>query len=289
MAIWKGAISFGLVNIPVSLVSAEESGEEIHFSLLDKKDHSPIGYNRINKRTGKQVSWGDIVKGYEYDRDNYVIITDQDLKRANVKATELIEIEDFVEEDEIPITYFEKPYYLEPTKSGRKSYALLREALQKSRRVGIAKIVIRTRQRLAAVMVEGEAIMLEIMRFPYEIRSPQRLNLPDKEEVKLNPREVEMAVELVERMSADFNPKKYHDTYHDDLLKTIQRKIRQGETEEIQTPAEEEEKQIRARGAVVDLMPLLMKSLEQKRKASSESSSKKKTRSRHRDQPVRHA
>jgi DNA end-binding protein Ku len=267
-AIWKGSITFGLVEIPVGLVAAEESND-LAFHQIDKRTFARIGTKRINKETGEEVAWEDIVRGYEYEPDEYVVLTDEELARANTKATQTIEIEDFVDQDEIDPVYFEKPYYLEPIKKGSKAYALLRETLIRTGKVGIARVVLRTRQRIAALLVREGVLVLELLRYSYELRDAKKMGIevPDAKSVKaeLNDRELKMAERLVEGMSAPWEPDKYKDSYRDDVLAMVQRKIKAGHTHVIEEPAEEDEERA-PRAEVVDLMPLLKKSVETRQK-----------------------
>jgi DNA end-binding protein Ku len=260
-AIWKGSISFGLVTIPVGLFSAE-TRDEISFRQLDKNNLAPIGYKKYNKQTGKEVETEDIVKGYEYEEDRYVLISDEDLKRANPEKTQTVEITDFVDLDDIDPAYFDKPYYLAPLKKNAKAYALLREALKRSRKVGIAKVVIRTREYLAAVIPQGDVLVLEILRYPHEIRGTDDLDVPaeDLEKLQVSDRELEMAQMLIDGMTGSWDPAKYHDSYRDDLMAMIQRRVESGNTEVIdETPVPD----IEPRTDVIDIMSLLKKSVEQ--------------------------
>jgi len=260
-AIWKGSISFGLVSIPVGLFSAE-TRDEISFRQLDKKNLSPIGYRKYNKATGNEVEAEDIVKGYEYESDRYVLVSDEDLKRANPEKTQTVDITDFVQLEEIDAEYYDKPYYLAPLKkNGAKAYALLREALKRSGKVGVAKVVIRSREYLSAVVPHGDVLVLEILRYPHEIRATDDLELPGDELEKLGvtDREIKMAEVLIEGMTAEFDPSKYHDSYRDDLMSLIHQRIESGQTEVLdETPAPEAEE---PRG-VIDIMALLKKSVE---------------------------
>lgn len=257
-AIWKGSISFGLVHIPISLYSAENSASDLSFSMLDKRDMVPIGYRRINKKTGKEVEWDNIVKGYEYSDDQYVVLGEEDFKRANVEATQTIDITDFVDAAEIPSFYFDKPYFLEPVKKGEKSYALLRETLKRTGKVGIASVVIHTRQHLAALIPYDKALVLNLMRFSEELRDPSDLKLPDANAATA--KEIEIAEQLVNSMASDWEPEKYRDTYHKDLLDLIERKVKAGETEVVS----EEAIPTPHKGAeVIDLMALLKRSVEE--------------------------
>src|SRR5215218_1387418 len=192
-ALWKGAISFGLVNIPVELYPAEEH-KEFKFSILDKRDLSPIGYKRYNKKSGKEVEWANIIKGYEYEKDQYVVLSDEDFRRANPKASHTIDIQAFVPANEIPIQYFETPYYLAPSDRGQKVYALLRETLAATGRIAVAQVVIRTKQHLAAVVPSGAALMLNTLRYVDELRPADDLELPGEglKSAGVKEREVEL-------------------------------------------------------------------------------------------------
>lgn len=257
-AIWKGSISFGLVHIPISLYSAQDSASDLDFSMLDKRDMAPIGYRRINKKTGKEVEWDNIVKGYEYADDQYVVLSEEDFKRANVEATQTIDITDFVDAAEIPSFYFDKPYFLEPVKKGEKSYALLRETLKRTGKVGIANVVIHTRQHLAALIPYDKALVLNLMRFREELRDPSDLKLPAANVASA--KEIEIAEQLVKSMAGAWDPKQYRDTYHDDLLQLIERKVKAGETEEV---AEAAVSASQKTAEVIDLMALLKRSVEE--------------------------
>ncbi|HEX9936765.1 MAG TPA: Ku protein [Longimicrobium sp.] len=261
-AIWKGSISFGLVSIPVGLFSAE-TRDEISFRQLDRKNLSPIGYRKYNKATGQEVESDDIVKGYEYDDERYVLISDEDLRRANPEKTQTVDITDFVDLDDIDPEYYDKPYYLAPLKKNNtKAYALLREALKRSGKVGIAKVVIRSREYLAAVIPHGKVLVLEILRYPHEIRGINDLDLPgdELEAQGVTDREVKMAEVLIEGMTTEWDPSRYHDTYRDDLMALINQKIESGQTEVLdETPVEEPEPDA---GKVVDIMALLKRSVE---------------------------
>lgn len=277
-SIWKGSISFGLLNIPVTLQKAQE-GNDLSFSLLDEKDLSPIKYKKVNAKSGLEVPWPRIVKGYEYDKGNYVIMKKDDFKAANPKATQTIDIEDFVSFDEIDLMFFEKPYYLVPQKNGIKGYFLLCEALKKTNKVAIAKIVIRTKMHLACIMAKGDYLILEMLRFAHEVLEVDEVDYLDKsDKPKVSAKEVKMAEELIEGMTGKWKPDQYMDTYNDDILRIINLKVKAGQGQEIdygELPKEEKGNT----GNVVDLMPLLRKSLEQrkKRKSVEAPSSKKKT------------
>lgn len=260
-AVWKGAIAFSLVHIPVTLYPATTSAE-LDFNLLDRRDFSTVGYQRINKRTGQPVPSQEIVKGYEYDDDQYVVLSQEDFRQANVKATQTVDIFGFAEAGRIPPYYYDTPYYLEPAKRGGKGYALLREVLKRKGRVALANVVIRTRQYLAAVVPVGPMLVLNTLRFGDEIRAMDEFDLPsdDLDAQGVSERELTMAERLVDDMAEAWRPEQYHDTYRDDLLKLIDRKVSAGETHLV---AELESKAASDTGAeVVDLMALLKRSLE---------------------------
>jgi len=261
--LWKGAISFGLVNIPVGLYSAENRNS-FDLDLLDKRTLTPVGFKRYNKETGKDVSWNEIVKGYEYEKRKYVVLTDEDFRRANVEATETVEIVKFVEASEIAPVYFETPYYLAPQKRGEKGYALLREILIQNQKVAIANVVIRTRQYVAALMPLGDVIVMTTLRYANEIRPADNLDVPSRnlKTLRITAKELEMGNRLVEGMSGKWNPKEFHDTYHEDLMALIEKRIKAGKTETIDES--EPKAKRRQEGRVIDLMALLKKSVAKK-------------------------
>jgi len=271
-AIWKGSISFGLVNIPVGLYSAE-TRDEIHFKLLDKKTMSPIHYKRVSEESGKEVAWEEHVRGYEYEKGKFVVLSDEDLKRAAPEATQTIDISDFVDLEDIDPLYFDKPYYLAPDKKGMKSYALLRETLRRTGKVGIAKVVIRTRQYLAAVVARGDVLTLELMRYAHELRDPSEVDVPRGKE-GVSDREIDMAERLVEGMISAWDPEKYKDTYRDDLMKMIEKRVEAGQLESSPEPAPKTKE---TRSNVVDLMALLKQSVEQGGKPAPKKAATKKT------------
>jgi DNA end-binding protein Ku len=217
-SIWTGAIGFGLVNIPVKLYSATETSS-LDLDMLDKKTLSNIKFKRVSEKTGKEVPWNEIVKGYRLPNDNYVILTDKDFEAASPKKNKVIEISDFVKEDEIDSVYYEAPYYLEPEKSGVRAYALLREALRSTGKAGVASFVMRNRESLAILRASDKVIILNRIRFAEEIRDPGNLNLPAKTEVK--PAELKMAVSLINQLTGKFDITSYKDTYSADLMKLI--------------------------------------------------------------------
>src|SRR2546421_1312000 len=265
--LWKGAISFGLVNVPVELYSAQKRSAEVDLTMLDRRDLAPVGYKRVNKATGKEVPWEDVVKGYEYQDDKYVVLSEEDFRRANPEASKTVDIVAFVEVAEIAPLYFETPYYLGPSKRGEKAYALLRDAMAKAGKAGIATVVIRTKQYLAALIPQDDALVLNTLRYSKELKKPEDLEIPEKlEGHKPTSKELDMALRLIEDMADEWKPEKYHNTYHEDLLKRIEEKVKAGQTEEITEPEKEEKA---AKGAeVIDLMSLLKKSVEGGKKAA---------------------
>jgi len=259
-AIWKGSITFGLVNIPVGLYTAEKR-EEVSFHLLDRRNMARIRYKKVNEANNKEVPWEDTVRGYEYEEGKYVVLTDEDLRRASPEKTQTVDIVDFVDLEEIDPRFFDKPYYLAPDKRGAKSYALLRETLRRTRKVGIAMVVIRTKQYLAAVTVHEDVIVLNILRYGHELRDWDNLDLPKGKE-GVSERELDMAERLVEGMVSEWDPDRYKDTYVDDMMAMIHRRVKAGQTKAGAEPAPEEEEKPPARGKVVDLMALLKQSVE---------------------------
>jgi DNA end-binding protein Ku len=270
-AIWKGSISFGLVNIPIALYPATRR-EELKFRLLRQSDLSPVNYKRVAEKDGKEVSWDQIVKGYEYEKGKYVVLKDEDFERVDLEATQTVDIKDFVDQEEIDPMFFYKPYYLEPQKGGDKAYALLRDALKDSNKVGIAKVVIKTRQYLAGVKPEDGALVLELMHFADELADPGKLHVPKKTEV--GKREMNMAKSLIDSMSSKWNPEKYKDDYREALMEVIEEKVEAGGKE-----IEEKPKKPPRPTKIIDLVSVLQKSLEQtggKKKATAKSRGKRK-------------
>jgi len=269
-AIWKGSISFGLVNIPIALYPATKR-EELKFRLLRKSDLSPVNYKRVAEKDGKEVPWNQIVKGYEYEKGKYVVLKDEDFERVDVEATQTVDIQDFVELNEIDPIFFYKPYYLEPQKGGDKAYVLLRDALKDSKKVGIAKVVIKTREYLAGVKPEDGALVLELMHFADELADISNLHIPKK--VEVGKREMDMAKSLIGSMSSKWNPEKYHDDYREALMEVIEEKVEAGGKE-----IEERPKKAPKPTKVIDLVSVLQKSLEEtgaKKKARGKSRAKK--------------
>ena len=269
-AIWKGSISFGLVNIPIALYPATRR-EELKFRLLRKTDLSPVNYKRVAEKDGKEVPWYQIVKGYEYEKGKYVVLQDEDFQRVDIEATQTVDIQDFVELDEIDPIFFYKPYYVEPQKGGDKAYALLRDALKDSKKVGVAKVVIKTREYLAGVKPEDGALVLELMHFADELAETSKLHVPKK--VEVGKREMTMAKSLIDSMSSKWNPEKYKDDYREALMEVIEEKVEAGGKE-----IEEKPRKAPKPTKVIDLVSVLQKSLEEtgaKRKAKGKSGAKK--------------
>ena len=254
-AIWNGSISFGLVNIPVSLHNASRV-EELKFRLLRQKDLSPVNYKRVAQADGKEVPWGEIVKGYEYEKDRFVVLKDEDFKRVDLEATDTIDIVDFVELSQVNPIYFYKPYYLEPRSGGTGAYHLLREVLADSNKAGIAKVIIRTRQHLAAVKANNGLLVLELMRFSDELVPAGGIKIPAGK--KPSSREISMAKTLVEQMTEDWDPERYTDDYKSALMQLIQKKIKSGGKA---VPAKDDEPK-RATN-IIDLAAVLQESLRQ--------------------------
>lgn len=262
-SMWKGAISFGLVHIPVEMYPAT-SDHALDLTMLDRRDFAPIGFKRYNKSTGKEVSWDDIVKGYEYKDGEYVVLSDEDLRRANPEKTGSIDILAFVNAEQVPLIYYEQPYYLAPGKGGDKVYALLRETLREVGKIGIANVVIRVKQHLAALVCVGDAIVLNTIRYPDEIRPTDELKIPaqDAKAARVTDKELQMAKALVEGMSEKWKPSQYHDSYREDLLALIKKKVEANQTKTLTEPEPEQEKP--AKSNVIDLVALLQASLGKK-------------------------
>ncbi|MGH9190757.1 MAG: Ku protein [Acidimicrobiales bacterium] len=250
--IWSGAISFGLVNVPVKLFSAV-SPKDVRFHQLDARSKSRVRQKRVSATTGDEVPFDEIVKGYELSPDTYVTITPSELDSLDPKATKSIDIEDFVDLDQIDPVYYERPYYLVPDKGGIKAYVLLREAMRETNKVGIARVVLRTKQYLAAVRPKGNALVLETMLFADEVVPPDELDLPDTDEVEVTPREEKMARQLIDSLTTDFEPSKYRDEYRERVLDLIEQKAA-GQEIVVHETADEAPK-------VVDLMAALEASL----------------------------
>jgi DNA end-binding protein Ku len=257
--IWKGAISFGLVHVPVQLYPATQS-EKVGFNLLDKRSIDPIGYRQINKRTGKEVTRDNIVRGFEYEKGQYVVLSDAEIRSANPESTQTVDILAFVDAPEISFLYLDTPYYLAPDRKGEKVYALLREALAASGKIGIANVVLHNKQHLAALIPVGRVLALNTLRWSNEVRSLDELKLPPEglKAAGVTPRELEMAKKLIDDMSDTWDPSSYHDTFRDDIMALVDRKVREGKTEEV---SEVEETAPRRSADILDLSDLLKRSL----------------------------
>jgi DNA end-binding protein Ku len=271
-AIWKGSISFGLVNIPIALYPATRR-EELKFRLLRATDHSPVNYKRVAQKDGKEVPWDQIVKGYEYEKGKFVVLNEKDFQRVDLEATQTVDIQDFVDIDDIDPMFFYKPYYLEPQKGGDKAYVLLRDALADGKKVGIAKVVIKTRQYLAGVKALKDALVLELMHFGEELVEVEKLNVP-----KANPgkKEMDMARALVNSMAAKWDPEKYHDDYREALMDVIEEKVESGGKDIDAKP-----KKAPTPTKVIDLVAVLQQSLNKAHGAKKSAKHSKRTTHRH--------
>jgi DNA end-binding protein Ku len=255
-AVWTGSLGFGLVQIPVRL-HARERANDLAFHQVDRRDHAPIGYERVNKDTGKPVEWSHIARAYEVQKGQMVIVDDEDFEKANVTASHMIEIQDFVDASAIAPAFFDRPYLVLPDKRGLKAYAVLRDVLREKALAAVGLVVLRTRQHLCAVIAEGDLLSLELLRFAHELRparevAPRGLEGPAS---KPSAKELALAEQLIERMVVEWDPKRYRDTYREDLLAAIRRKAEKGALEPQHVPAAE------PRGRPIDLASLLEKSV----------------------------
>ncbi len=256
-SIWSGAISFGLVTIPIKLYSGSQN-HSLDLDMLRQEDLCPISYKKVCRSDGSEVPYEDIVKGYKYKEGDYVILTKDDFEKANVEKSKTIDIMDFVKEDEVDTIFYEKPYYLEPDKQGEKPYALLREALKKSKKVGIASFVMRSREHIAVIKPYGNLILLNQLRYHDEIRDTGELNLPESKIVKS--KELDMAISLIDQSTSKFKPDEYSDTYIEDLKRIIEAKAK-GKKPKAKGKAPQPSN-------VIDMMDLLKKSIKQKKKSA---------------------
>jgi DNA end-binding protein Ku len=268
--IWKGAISFGLVNIPVGLYSAVSKADRIKFRMLRASDQSPIRYKRVAEVDEREVPWEEIAKGYEYERGRFVLLNDADFERVAIQSKQVVEIKQFVDLNQIDPMFFDEPYLMGPEKGGDRAYALLRDALAKSNKVGISKVVLRTREHLAAVKPAGRALILELMHFAEELANPESLNLPDAAPAA---KELDMALSLIDAMSEEWKPEQFQDEYAAALMKVIEEKIAAGgkELPATKTGAPPSTK-------VVDIVAMLQESLNQTRKTEHKDTKKKRVR-----------
>jgi len=259
--IWTGTISFGLLNIPIRLMTAERR-VDLHFRMLDSRDQTPVRYERVNAETGEEVPWKDVVKAFEYDKGNYVVMEKEDFKKAAPDSAESVDIEAFIDPTEIGPEYYEKPYYLVPTKKAEKGYVLLRETLNRSGLAGLARVVIRTREYLSLVLPRGDALVLILVRFPQELVPADEYDFPqeDPSSYRINDKELDMAKSLVESMVSKWDPKQYRDEFRLRLQKVIEARVHsKGGKVKVE---EEEEAAADTATNVVDFMSLLKKSID---------------------------
>lgn len=272
--IWTGTLSFGLLNVPVSLMSGERK-VDLHFRMLDSRDRKPIRFERVNADTGEEVPWKDIIKAYEYDKGNYVVVEQEDIRAAAPESHETVEVETFVDRDSIDPRYFEKPYVLVPGKKAEKGYVLLRRTLENTGKAGIARVVIRTREYLSAVLPQGDALLLLLMRYPQELVDPDDYKLPSGSAAsyRISDKEEKMATQLVASMSGQFKPDDYHDEFRARLQAIIRKRIKsKGATAKVEEPEREEEE---ATTNVVDFMALLQKSLDENKRTPAKKAARK--------------
>ncbi len=276
--IWTGTLSFGLLNVPVSLMSGERN-VDLHFRMLDSRDRKPIRFERVNADTGEEVPWKEIVKAYEYDKGSYVVLEEDDIRSAAPQSHEAVEVETFVDAATIDPRYYEKPYLLVPAKKAEKGYVLLRETLRSTGKVGIARVVVRTREYLCAVMPHGDALVLMILRYPQELVDPDEYKLPSGSlaEYRINSKETAMAEQLIASMSGEWKPDEYHDEFRERLHTLLKKRIKAkgGTTKVEEEPVPREDDATN----VVDFMSLLQKSLDAKKRtpAAKKTAAKKAT------------
>jgi DNA end-binding protein Ku len=273
--IWSGTLSFGLLNVPVSLMTGERS-VDLHFRMLDSRSNTPIRYERVNAETGEEVPWKEIVKAFEYAKGNYVVLEPEDIKSAAAEGREVVDVKAFVKADAIGPEYFEKPYYLVPGKKAEKGYVLLREVLERTGRIGIARVVIRTREYLSAVMPRGNALVLILLRYPQELVDAEDYRIPEgaASQYRISDKEIGMAEQLIESMSEEWNPKDYRDEFRDRLRKVIEKRM---QSKGVVTTDTEEEAEVPEDAAtnVVDFMSLLQKSLASNKRTPAKKSAAK--------------
>ena len=274
--IWSGTLSFGLLNIPVQLMSGEKR-TDLSFRMLDARDKSPIRYERINAETGEEVPWKDIVKAFEYDKGSYVVLEQEDIRSAAPESHDAVEVEAFVDAAEIGPQYFEKPYVLVPAKKAEKGYVLLRETLRKTGKIGVARVVIRTREHLCAVLPQGDALLLVMMRYPQELVAVDDYALPAGKtgDYRVNAKELQMAEQLIASMEGSWTPGDYRDEFRARLHQVIEKRVKsKGGT--VRKPAEDESLHEDATTNVVDFMSLLQKSIDAKHRTPAKTKSAKK-------------
>jgi len=255
--LWKGAISFGLVHIPITLHSATAENR-MKFNLLDKRTMNPVGNKQVNKATGEAMTKEEVVKGFEYEKDQYVVLSPEEIKAALPKSTQTIDIEAFIDGSQIPTTYYNKPYYVAPASKGQKPYKLLMETMRRTGKVGLARVVISTRQHLAALMPGEEGLVLELLRWEDEVRDTAGLPLPDSD-TKVSEKELKMAEQLVNELEDEWKPEAFHDEFREKLEQVVEAKVKAGEGEHIMKPLEGEE--VKTSADIIDLTELLKRSL----------------------------
>jgi DNA end-binding protein Ku len=275
--IWSGTLSFGLLNVPVSLMTGERS-VDLHFRMLDNRSNTPIRYERVNAETGEEVPWKEIVKAFEYAKGNYVVLEPEDIKSAAAEGREVVDVKAFVEADSIGPEYFEKPYYLVPGKKAEKGYVLLREVLKRTGRIGIARVVIRTREYLSAVMPRGNALVLILLRYPQELVDADDYKIPEgaASQYRISPKEIQMAEQLIESMSDEWKPADYRDEFRDRLRKVIEKRMKSKGVVTTE-PEDEEAMPENATTNVVDFMSLLQKSLASNKRTPAKKAAAKST------------
>ena len=277
--LWNGAISFGLLNIPVQLVPGERS-MDLHFHLVDMRDQSRVRYERVSEDSGEEVPWNKIARAFEYEKGNYVVLEKEDFANAAPESHESVDIEAFVEPEQIGPEYFDRPYFLVPQPKAHKGYVLLRDTLVKLGKVAVARVVIRTRERLALVRPQGEALQLLVLRYPQEVVAVDAYEFPSAsaKSNRINPKERAMAEQLVESMSADFDPSLYHDETREKLRAAINRRLK-SKGKKVSKKAAKAEEAVQGNGKVVDFMALLRKSIDSNKRTPAASSVRKSARS----------
>lgn len=276
--IWSGTLSFGLLNVPVSLMSGERS-VDLHFRMLDSRSNTPVRYERVNADTGEEVPWKEIVKAFEYEKGSYVVLEPEDIKSAASEGREAVEVQAFVDADSIGPEYYEKPYVLVPGKKAEKGYVLFRETLKRTRKVGIARVVIRTREYLSMVMPRGNALMLMLLRYPQELIDVGDFRIPEgtASKYRVTPKEMQMAEQLIDSMSGEWKPADYRDEFRDRLRKVIEKRLKSKGV--VTPPVDDEEAEMPENAAtnVVDFMALLQKSLASKKRTPARKAATGKT------------
>lgn len=273
--VWTGTLSFGLLNIPVSLMAGERR-TDVSFRMLDARDNAPIRYERVNAETGEEVPWKDIVKAYEYDKGSYVVLEQEDIASAAPESHDAIDVEAFVEAGSVDSRYFEKPYVLVPAKKAEKGYVLLREALEKTGRIGIARVVIRTREHLCAVMPYGSALLLLTMRYPEELVDFDEYAIPEgaKGDYRITAKELAFSEQLIETMSGEFDPEDYKDEFRERLHKVVDERMKAHGV--VRRAPEEPEAEEGTATNVVDFMALLQKSIDRNKRTPAKKSAVKR-------------